>query len=117
MTTVYVHNYGPSDVDVIDASGLAERLIPGGIQVFETPVSVKDAGSANADQGEADGGPTDETGNLPPSDDAPETEFETIADRPPITDADALADLDGRPRPDNPSPEATAAQQAELAAA
>lgn len=38
---------------------------------------------------------------------APQTE------RPPITEADSLADLNGTPRPDNPSPEATALQAAE----
>lgn len=33
-----------------------------------------------------------------------------------LTEADSLADRNGTPRPDNPSPEATALQQAEFAA-
>ena len=36
----------------------------------------------------------------------PEELEEVIKVKPPITDADALADLNGEPRPDNPSPEA-----------
>lgn len=39
--------------------------------------------------------------------------FLAAGDEPPITDADAEADLAGAPRPDNPSAEATAMQEAE----
>lgn len=123
MSNIRVFNHGPQPIEIIDGSGQRTSMGEGAGNEFTTPVQVYALdGSVTAEQ-PAGGGPLDESPTLVPGGAAavPDTEFEFVSSRGPqpvaLTLADSQADLAGTPRPDNPSAEATAQQQADAAAA
>jgi D-serine deaminase-like pyridoxal phosphate-dependent protein len=77
MPTITIHNGGPGAINVTETSGQITTMGEGTSNVFQSPLHIVDVG---ADRGIE----------------------EALSTEPPLvlTEADALADLEGRPRPD-----------------
>lgn len=83
MSQVVITNLGPDPVHVVDATGTHSDLGAGSHGTFTAPAKVGD-GSASAPVESPAPAPVAPNGAL-------------------LTEADSLADLNGTPRPDNPT--------------
>lgn len=91
MSTVRIHNHGPEAINVVDGNGQVTTMGEGGNNLFVTPIQILELGT-----------PAQITEIAPQVPQLPADAhwpFQTGR----LTLADALADTDGTPRPDNPT--------------